>query len=209
MSTMKNISHELKVHAPFTIFGTLVGVGVMVAVVHSKMPRSVSETLFEIMHPAHVLLSAAVTAGLYRLYTKGTLWKTFVIGYVGSVGVATLSDCIIPYVGELLLNLPHSHHHIGFIDLWWLVNPLALLGIVIACVRPKTKYPHAGHVLLSTAASLFHVTMALGDEVGVLTMVLIAVFLFLAVWVPCCTSDIVFPLLFARGRAESVPHHHG
>lgn len=208
MSTMKNISHELKVHAPFTIFGTLVGVGVMVAVVHSKMPRSVSETLFEIMHPAHVLLSAAVTAGLYRLYTKGALWKTFLVGYLGSIGVATLSDCIIPYVGELLLDLPHSHHHIGFIELWWLVNPLAVLGIVIACVRPKTKYPHAGHVLLSTAASLFHVTMALGDDVGVITMVLIALFLFLAVWVPCCTSDIVFPLLFAKGKAEAVPHHH-
>ena len=28
--------------------------------------------------------------------------------------------------------------------------------------------------------------------------VLIVVFLFLAVWVPCCTSDIVFPLIFAR-----------
>jgi hypothetical protein len=210
MSTITNISHELRVHVPFTIFGTLLGVVVMVAIVHSRMPRSVSETLFGIMHPAHVLLSAAVTAGLYRLYTKGALWKTFVIGYLGSVGVATVSDCIIPYVGELLLDLPHSHHHIGFIDpnLWWVVNSLAVLGILIAWARPKTKYPHAGHVLLSTAASLFHVTMALGDEVGVITMVLIAVFLFLAVWVPCCTSDIVFPLLFARGEVESIPHDH-
>jgi hypothetical protein len=211
MSIMKNISHELRVHVPFTIFGTLLGVVVMVVIVRAKMPQSVSETLFEIMHPAHVLLSAAVTAGLYRLYTKGALWKTFVIGYVGSVGVATVSDCIIPYVGELLLGLPHSHPHIGFIDphLWWIVNPLAVIGIVIGWARPKTKYPHGGHVLLSTAASLFHVTMALGEEVSLITMVLIAVFLFLAVWVPCCTSDIVFPLLFAKGDAEAVPHHHG
>jgi hypothetical protein len=29
-------------------------------------------------------------------------------------------------------------------------------------------------------------------------MVLIAVFLFLAVWIPCCTSDIIFPLLFSH-----------
>ena len=40
--------------------------------------------------------------------------------------------------------------------------------------------------------------MALGAQVDALTVALIAVFLFLAVWVPCCTSDIVFPLLFAR-----------
>ena len=205
---LKNISHELRAHVPFTIAGTLLGIALMAAMFYAKAPRSLSETLFEIMHPAHVLLSATVTAGLYRLYSKGSLWATFVVGYVGSVGVATLSDCIIPYVGELLLDLPHSHPHIGFIELWWLVNPLAVLGILIAWSWPKTKYPHAGHVLLSTAASLFHVMMALGEELGLVTMALIGVFLFLAVWVPCCTSDIIFPLLFARGAVESTPHDH-
>lgn len=30
----------------------------------------------------------------------------------------------------------------------------------------------------------------------------IPLFLFLAVWVPCCTSDIVFPLLFAKAGQE-------
>jgi hypothetical protein len=39
--------------------------------------------------------------------------------------------------------------------------------------------------------------MALGTDVGFFTVVVMALFLFLAVWVPCCTSDIVFPLLFA------------
>ena len=29
-------------------------------------------------------------------------------------------------------------------------------------------------------------------------LAVIPVFLFLAVWLPCCTSDIVFPLLFVR-----------
>ena len=33
---------------------------------------------------------------------------------------------------------------------------------------------------------------------------LITMFLFVAVWVPCCTSDIVFPLLFSKERTESV-----
>ena len=40
--------------------------------------------------------------------------------------------------------------------------------------------------------------MALGTQINVLTMILVPVFLFLAVWVPCCTSDIVFPLLFVN-----------
>ncbi len=209
MGIAKNISHELRTHVPFTIIGTLAGVALMVGMFYLKLPRSVSEIAFEVMHPAHVLLSGAVTAGLYRLYSKGALWATLVVGYAGAIGVSTLSDCIIPYIGELLLDLPHSEPHIGFIELWWLVNPLAVLGILIGWAWPKTKYPHAGHVLLSTAASLFHVTMALGDELSLVTMVLIGGFLFVAVWVPCCTSDIIFPLLFTKGRAEAALHEHG
>jgi hypothetical protein len=68
----------------------------------------------------------------------------------------------------------------------------------VACLWPKTKVPHAGHVLLSTWASLFHMTMAFGEDVSPTTWVVVPVFLFLAVWVPCCTSDIVFPLLFSK-----------
>jgi len=30
------------------------------------------------------------------------------------------------------------------------------------------------------------------------TATVVLFFLFLAVWIPCCTSDIVFPLLFSR-----------
>jgi len=84
-----------------------------------------------------------------------------------------------------------------------------VLGIAIACVYPKTKFPHAGHVMLSTWASVFHMSMALGEQVSVLTLVLVTLFLFLAVWVPCCTSDIVFPLLFVQKRVEPVRDERG
>lgn len=195
---VKTIGKELRAHAPFTMFGTLTGIVIMAVIVTADVPRSLSHGLFWTLHPVHVVLSALVTAGMYRRHSEGKLWATVVIGYVGSIGIATLSDCLIPYVGESLLGLVHRAAHIGFIEKWWLVNPLAFVGIGMAYFRPRTEFPHAGHVLLSTWASLFHITMALGPEVGVFTVVLIGVFLFAAVWVPCCTSDIVFPLLFSR-----------
>jgi len=194
------IARELRIHAPFTAFGTVTGIVIMALVIHVRLPRETSSILFWTFHPLHVVLSALVTAGMYRLHSAGTLWRTLVIGYVGAIGIATLSDSIIPYVGELILNLPNRGIRLGFIEKWWLVNPLALAGIALAYVRPRTKFPHAAHVLLSTWASLFHVTMAMGSEISVATAILVAVFLFLAVWVPCCTSDIVFPLLFAKDR---------
>ena len=206
--TSKIIAYELRKHAPFTVAGTATGLVIMAVFVTASIPRSVSVGLFWAFHPLHVLLSALVTAGMYRLHSRGGLWRTVLIGYAGSIGIATLSDCIIPYLGEWLLDLPSRGVHFGFIEKWWLVNPLALGGIAIACHWPRTQFPHAGHVLLSTWASLFHMTMALNGPPDVFEVILIAAFLFAAVWVPCCTSDIVFPLFFAEenspaGRARA------
>jgi hypothetical protein len=192
------IGHELKHHAPFTTLGALSGIAIMGVLIWADAPRSFSTGLFWSLHPLHVFLSALVTAGMYRLHSKGKVAATIAVGYVGSIGIATLSDCIIPYLGESLLDLPNRGIHFGFIEKWWLVNPLAVAGIALACFWPKTKIPHAGHVLLSTWASLFHMTMALGEEITVIATAVILLFLFLAVWIPCCTSDIVFPLLFAK-----------
>jgi hypothetical protein len=204
---LKGIARELKQHAPFTLLGTLSGVAIVILFVYVRQLKDLSEPLFGAFHSLHVLLSAVVTAAMYRLHTKARLLPTILIGYFGSVGIATISDCLIPFAGEWLLGLPRSHLHLGFIQEWWLVNPLALAGIALACVRPTTKVPHAGHVLLSMSASAFHMTMALGEQTTLWIIFLVPVFLFLAVWVPCCTSDIVFPLVLIREKSDH-PHPH-
>ena len=146
--------------------------------------------------------SAVATASMFRIHGRGGLVRTVAVGYLGSVGIATLSDCLIPYVGEWMLEMPHPQLHLGFIEKWWLVNPLALAGIALGYLRPATRLPHAAHVLLSTWSSLFHMSLAGGTELPVASMFLVGVFLFLAVWVPCCTSDIVFPLLVVGKRSH-------
>ncbi len=196
------VIRQLRAHAPFTLMGTATGVVVMLVILATGAPPSLSQKLFWTLHPLHVLLSALVTTAMYELHGRHTVIRMLLIGYVGSVGIATLSDSIMPYAGEWLLDLPNRGIHIGFIEKWWLVNPLAIAGILLGRYWPHTKFPHAGHVLLSTWASLFHMTMAFGTVVGAGTVLLCGTLLFLAVWVPCCTSDIVFPLLFV-GRFRS------
>ncbi len=193
---------ELRAHVPFTSLGTLSGVFLLVVLIWTQASRSLSTTLFWTMHPLHVLLSALVTTAMFRRHRGRGLWATLAIGYFGSVGIATLSDCLLPFAGEWLLALPHRGLHLGFIEKWWLVNPLAGVGIFIGFVWPHTKFPHAGHVFVSTWASLFHIAMALGPVVSLADGALIAMFVFLAVWLPCCTSDIVFPLLFTPKTSD-------
>jgi hypothetical protein len=203
-----NIIKELRNHAPFTTFGALTGIIIMLF--FYRIPSGISYKIFYVLHPLHVVLSALVTASMYQHYKCGrmkvkcNLLVLLMIGYVGSVGIASLSDSIIPYFGEGLLNLPNRGIHIGFIEEWWIVNPAAILGVAIAYFWPRTKFPHSGHVLLSTWASLFHIIMALGGAINWGLTLAIFVFLFLAVWVPCCVSDIVFPLLFVGEHKHEV-----
>ncbi|MCD6223750.1 MAG: hypothetical protein J7J73_02450 [Deltaproteobacteria bacterium] len=209
---LKTLAIELKKHAPFTVLGTLTGIVIMLIIILGNFISQVSQVaqnIFYVLHPTHVVLSAITTTAMYRLHTESKIFSAVLIGYVGSIGIATISDSIIPYLGEFLLDLPNKGVHIGFVEKWWIVNPAALLGIIIGYSKGITKFPHYGHVLISTWASLFHVIMALGVTINFIQTAIILIFLFFAVWLPCCGSDIIFPLLFARDKSvHSVEKKH-
>jgi len=229
---LKQVGVELKAHSPFTLFGALTGIAMML--LFRNIGHQTSYRLFYIFHPAHVALSAMVTASLFRLHekTKGFL-VVLIVGYVGSIGTATLSDSILPYFGEDILGVVvptesavHSHTpdagtdevhehklHIGFIEEWQIVNPSALLGILIASFLPRTKLPHAFHILISTWASAAHIMMNTHQPMTAALIVGFFIVLFIAVWLPCCFSDIVFPMLLVKTEGEECVlcdggHHH-
>jgi hypothetical protein len=207
---VKRIAHELKEHVPFTALGALTGIIILVIVVLGHVPAHISQTAFYISHPLHILLSALVTTAMYMRYKKGKIWAAILIGWTGSVGIATISDAIIPYLGGTLLHIP-MEFEVPFIDTtkmpvigiekWIVINSVALAGIAIGYWRQTTKIPHFGHVLLSTWASLFYFT-AFGTADWIHLLPYIFLFLFLSVWIPCCLSDIVYPLLFLRKKPE-------
>lgn len=203
------ILRELKHHLPWTLAGAVLGVLLLIPL--GRLPEAVSHRLFATFHPLHVLSSATATASMYGLYKcvegrfKCNPFLLLLVGYVGSVGIGTLSDSVIPFLGERLLGL-HAEPHIGFIELWYLVNPAALLGIAISYFRPMTRVPHFAHVLLSTAASLAHIGMAVHGPMPLAKYLALFGFLLVAVWVPCTFSDIAFPLLFVRRDAPA--HRH-
>jgi len=209
-ATRNLIFHELKTHAPFTALGALSGIALLWILHGLNTPPQTSARLFGILHPFHVFLSALATTAMYRLHGKRSVWRTLWVGYLGSIGIATLSDCLIPFVGEWMLGLPNRGLHLGFIEHWQVVNSLALAGILLGSWRPHTQLFHGLHVGVSTGASLFHISMAMGGGTPTLWIgIAITGFLFLSVWVPCCTSDIVFPLWFAApGSPPPTPHSH-
>ena len=195
----QRLIHELEHHIPFTFFGAASGIFIMFIIIFGNLINeinNISENIFYILHPLHIFLSAIVTTSLFLKYSKKNILLALIIGYTGSIGIATISDSIIPYMGEIIFNLPNAQAHIGFIEEPIITNIPAFFGIAIGYFKGFTKIPHAGHVLISTWASLFHVIMALSTTLNIAQIFGIFIFLFLAVWLPCCTSDIFYPLLF-------------
>jgi hypothetical protein len=234
---------ELRAHAPFTLLGA--ATGILAMLLFAQASPQVSQRLFQVFHPAHVVLSAIVTASLFKLHEKRRGFLTvLLVGYVGAIGMATLSDSVLPFLGESFLGVAvpthaslhdhegapgpeadHDHEiealehepdqpagrphiYLGFIEDWYLVNPAAFLGVLLAWFWPRTKFPHAGHILISTWASSFHVLMNTHRELTPMLFLGIFVVLFVAVWLPCCVSDIVFPMLFVRAPHLHAEHGH-
>ena len=221
---LKQVGAELKAHSPFTLFGALTGIAMML--LFRNISHQASYGLFYIFHPIHVVLSAMITASLFRLHekTKGFLIVA-IVGYVGAIGTATLSDSILPFFGEEIMGIVvpteaavHSHEveaheerelHIGFIEEWYLVNPAALLGILIAYFLPRSKMPHAFHILISTWASSAHIMMNTLQPFTAVLLLGFFIVLFIAVWLPCCFSDIVFPMLLVKTDGEKCAFCNG
>ncbi|MCD4831836.1 MAG: hypothetical protein K8R02_08565 [Anaerohalosphaeraceae bacterium] len=222
----RHIYIELKEHVPFTLVGAVLGVAFML--LFRGLSKSASHSLFAVFHPAHVVLSAMATAAMFKIHrVKTTFFTVLIVGYIGSIGIATLSDSVIPFFGGKLLGLdiPTHHHaheasehsdtiacaephkqpkgiHLGFIEEWYIVNPAAIFGVIIAWFYPRTKSSHAGHVLISTWASSAYILMTAQNQITFVAAMAMVLVLFISIWLPCCLSDIIFPLLLA-GRPHS------
>lgn len=169
---------------------------------------------FHLFHPAHMLFSAAATAAMYMRF-EGKVLKAVVVGLIGAIGVCGISDIAMPHVSLRLLGVA-APWHICVVEHPAMVLPFACIGVLLGIATAggavrSTLISHSLHVLASTMASIFYMVGPLGvvawiDRIG-------AVFLFvvLAVMIPCCLSDIVFPLLMSKSGREAYahePHQH-
>ncbi len=166
--------------------------------------------LFHIFHPAHMLFSATATTAMFWRYERRLL-KACIVGFLGAIVVCGVSDVLIPYLSGLLLGA-EMDVHICILQHPGLVLPFAVVGIIAGLLSAEhigraTFFSHTAHVLTSSTASLLYlVSFGLQDWIDLAGLVFI--FVVLAVMIPCCASDIVFPLLAVTREDEPAPHAH-
>ena len=213
---LRYLRQELLSHLPFSIFSTIGGM-VLVAVLtflgeplyKENLPGAFRE-LFHIFHPVHMLFSATATTAMFWQYERRWL-KALAVGLAGAILICGVSDILIPYASGLILGAK-MQPHICIIEHPGLVLPFALVGVAAGFLSSghivrATVFSHAAHVLISSAASLLYlVSFGLDHWIDRAGWVFILVVL--AVMIPCCFSDIVFPLLAVTRKDETPTDGH-
>ena len=217
------IAIELSHHLPYTVVSSLIA---MAAVWYFGMTQAARpggtpwtqelEWSFHVLHPLHVCISAiTTTAALWRFDRKFA--KTLCVG-LSSVIPCALSDYFVPFIGGKLLG-QHMTLHICLIEHPQLILPFLGLGVLGGFlfdghVSDHSLFSHGVHVFISSLAALLYLasfgfTGWMTDAHLVFPVLMIVV---LAVWIPCCVSDIVIPISaihehqpYGRRRSVSRP----
>jgi hypothetical protein len=219
-SKLRYILVELGYHLPYSIFGITVGLIAMgilsfLAILtraESILPEA-SQELFHVFHPAHILVSAVTTTAMFWKHEK-RLVKAVIVGSFGSLTICGLSDIFFPFVGGLILGFP-MNIHICILQEPGLVLPFAMVGVmagllVTKSIEKSTQYSHSAHIFISSGASILYL-LGYGltgwiHSVGAVFLVAIV-----AVMVPCCLSDIAFPLICVHrdcNHPQELTHDH-
>lgn len=194
MPKLKTILHELREHIPFTASASLSAV-IIIALIfnfNSAFIGKISES-FETIHGLHILVSAIVATAIFYKYKKN-IPASIVVGILSSVIIGSLSDVILPYLGGELMGM-NLGFHLPVFENPIIILGTALFGCILGLATKLTKLPHFLHIFLSTFASLFYLTLY-APVLTILSFIGIFFIVFIAVIIPCCASDIIFPLIF-------------
>ena len=210
-SKVQYVVTELMHHVPFSVFGVMLGLLVMGvltflvhAVDHNAHLAEAAGELYHVFHPSHILLSAVTATAMFMKH-DGNVYKAVAVGFVGSITLCSLSDVVFPYFGGMLIG-GDMHFHIDILAHPETVLPFAIVGTVAGLAAPQTfekatEYSHSMHVFVSAVASILYlVTFGLTDwthAIGGVFMITI-----FAVMIPCCLSDIIFPLVCTHARCQ-------
>ncbi|HUW43686.1 MAG TPA: hypothetical protein VMV95_01850 [Bacillota bacterium] len=195
----KELIHEAKNHLPFTALATIVAI-ILVILFQYLIQKRISEDLFEIFHPLHIIASSIVTAGIFYKY-KSKLIPALLVGIMGAIIIGSFSDIILPWLGGNILGLGTSFHLL-LIENPLLILAAAIIGSLIGISIKITKIPHFIHVFLSVFASLFYL-LAFSSGFNLVYFIGVFLIVLISVIIPCCMSDILFPFFFLRKKLKN------
>jgi hypothetical protein len=187
---------EFEEHLPFAIFVSFIAI--LLVLIGQLFDFHLGRGVFEWTHFIHLFFSAAATSAVYARYRKNLLIGVL-IGIVGAILIGSLSDVLLPFAGASIFQIPVLFH-LPILEEPFLVIGVSLMGAILGYLIKRSLFSHSIHVFLSVFASLFYLInyAVIGDNL--LLWLLGFLIVIITVWLPCCFSDIGFPMLFVGKR---------
>ena len=204
------LAAEFAHHFPYTVVGSLIAMAgawwfgtQQLNQGHADQIGVQSRSMFHLFHPLHICLSAIATTSLFWRHERHLL-RAVTVGALGTIIPCGLSDYVFPYLGGRLLGQT-MQLHMCIIDHPQLFFPFLGLGILGGFwaeerVTGSHLFSHGAHVFVSSVASLLYL-MSFGFTAWMTDVRLVFpafLIIVLAVWIPCCVSDIVVPTVSVR-----------
>lgn len=207
------IYDEIICHFPYAVFSVACALTVVSFVMQFNPKALLSadvqrqlDVMFHSFHFMHIVFAATGTMLTFLRYSKNML-TGILVGILSPAFFCMLSDAILPYFGGKMFGV-NMHWHICLVSELHNVLPFLVVGIINGIVMSKhheskqglySIFSHFVHILVSSLASTFYiVSHGFGNwysSIGYLFLFLIG-----AVVVPCTFSDVVVPMMVAKGR---------
>ena len=208
-----NLYDELICHLPYAIFSVACALTVVSFVMQFDVSdmlapemQSRLDVMFHSFHFMHIVFAATGAMLTFLRYSKN-MALGIIVGLLSPAFFCMLSDAILPYFGGLMFGVK-MHWHICFVSEIHNVLPFLIVGIINGIVMSKhhaswqslySVFSHFVHILVSSLASTFYiVSHGFGNwyaYIGYLFLFLVG-----AVVIPCTFSDVVVPMMVAKGR---------
>ena len=206
---LKIIVVEFLHHFPYSAMGVAAAFGILLWL--EKIGWQQAPLLqFHVTHPIHLFLSAFVTTAMFWKYEQKII-KGILVGGLGVIPICTASDILFPFLGAQMMGATLPLHICLFEEP---VMVLASTGvgifagfILVRLLDHVTELTHMLHVLVSSLASLLYL-ITFDNLLWQNAMAAVFSITLVAVWVPCCLSDIAFPLALTSENYPHEPHFH-
>lgn len=206
---------ELICHFPYAVFSVACALTVISFVMQFNQQSALSEdvqrqlhVLFHNFHFMHIVF-AGTGAMLTFLRRSKNMILGLLVGVLSPAFFCILSDAVLPYFGGKMFGV-NMRWHVCFISELHNVLPFLIIGIINGIVLSKhhesrqglySLFSHFVHILVSSLASTFYlVANGFGNWYSSIGYVFL--FLIAAVVVPCTFSDVVVPMMVAKGRTS-------
>lgn len=211
-----NHSHSLReeiwCHVPFALLSIIISfivAGILFFVIKiggESFVKNAFNELFHLTHYIHIFFaSLTMTIWMYKVPSNKKI-LFWILGVINTIIFCTLSDIILPALGEFFLN-NKINLHICFFNTHDLKMLLCFLlfgsfaGYALSKGNKKnlidvTSYMHFSHILISSLSALFYIISHTSIDWINLSGYLLII-LFFSVFIPCTISDFLLPYIYS------------